>query len=53
MRVVPDLIRHAKQIAVEKWTSLTQRANQKSGAGDFFGKNLIFYAAENKRGRMG
>lgn len=48
MHVELGPIRRARQIAAEKnMTTLTRRANQKFGAGDFFVKNLIFYAAEN------
>ena len=48
MRVELGPIRRARQIAAEKnIASLARRANQKFGSGDFFVKNLIFYAAEN------
>ena len=43
MHVELGPIRRARQIAAEKnMTSLTRRANQEFGAGDFFVKNLIF-----------
>lgn len=48
MRVELGPNRRARQIAAEKnIASLARQANQKFGTGDFFVKNLIFYAAEN------
>lgn len=48
MHVELGPIRRAQQIAAEKnMASLTRRANQEFGAGDFFCQKSDFYAAEN------